>query len=289
MKTYLDCIPCFMQQALRAGRMATRAEHLLKRILDETGEMIKNLPMQSTPAESGLRVYRTVKELTGVRDPYKAVKAAHIEEAKTIYPELTEIMDQSDDRLRTAIKIAIAGNVIDLGINRTLNLVGDVRKSLAQEFAILDYNAFKKRLATAKSILYLGDNAGESVFDKILIRELKKGVTYAVRSAPIINDVTMEEAVASGLDEVAELVDSGSEAPGVIFKMCTPDFRQRFDSADLIISKGQGNYEGLSGCHRPIFFLLKAKCVVVANHLAVKKGDIVVKHMQPNPMTQKSK
>jgi len=270
-----------MHQALRAGRMATRAEHLLKRILDETGAMIKSLPLQSTPAESGMLVYRKVRELTGVRDPYKAVKAAHIKEARAIYPELIEIKNQSEDELRTAIRIAIAGNVIDLGINKPLELVKDVRRTLAAEFAIFDYRAFKARLAEAKTILYLGDNAGESVFDKILIQELKRKVVYAVRSAPIINDVTREDAMASGLAEVAELVDSGSAAPGTVLEMCTPDFRQRFDAADLIISKGQGNYEALSDCHRQVFFLLKAKCVVVAEHLGVKMGDIVFKEHVP--------
>ncbi len=281
MKTYLDCIPCLMHQALRAGRMATRAEHLLKRILDETGAMIKSLPLQSTPAESGMLVYRKVRELTGVDDPYKAAKAAHIKEARAIYPELIEIKNQSEDELRTAIRIAIAGNVIDLGINRPLELVKDVRRTLAAEFAIFDYRPFKARLAKAKTILYLGDNAGESVFDKILIRELKRKVVYAVRSAPIINDVTREDAMASGLAKVAELVDSGSAAPGTVLEMCTPDFRQRFDAADLIISKGQGNYEALSDCHRQVFFLLKAKCVVVAEHLGVKMGDIVFKEHVP--------
>ncbi len=277
MKTYLDCIPCFMNQALRAARMATNDEQMIKRVLDETGAMVQNLPMQSTPAEAGMGVYRIVKKITGVADPYQSIKAKHIAEAKAIYPELLEMMEKSKDKLRTAIRIAIAGNVIDLGINKHFDLVKDVRKILTQDFAIFDYEAFRQQLEKAKTVLYLGDNAGESVFDKILIHTLNKRVIYAVRSLPIINDITFQDAVDSGLDEVAELIVSGSEAPGTLLEMCTPEFRSLFDTADMIISKGQGNYEGLSDCNRQVFFLLKAKCVVIANHLGVQEEAIVLK------------
>jgi uncharacterized protein with ATP-grasp and redox domains len=266
-----------MHQALRAGRMATNDEQVIKNILDETGDLIKNIPMQNTPAETGMLVYNIVKKHTGVYDPYAAIKSKHIEEAKAIYPELIEIVNNSDDKLLTAIRIAIAGNVIDLGINKTFNIVNDVKEILTKEFAVFDYQSFKKQLSEAKYVLYLADNAGESVFDKILIQQLQKPVYYAVRSKPIINDVTKDDAIASGVDEVAEIVDSGSEAPGTILNMCTPEFRKLFDDAGLIISKGQGNYEGLSDCNRRVFFLLKAKCKVISDHLLVKEGSIVLK------------
>jgi len=187
------------------------------------------------------------------------------------------MVEQSDDPLLTAIRIAIAGNVIDLGINKTFDLVKDVEKILAQDFAIFDYDSFRQRLDGAQNVLYLGDNCGESVFDKILIEQIKKPVIFAVRSAPIINDVTMEEAIESGLDEVANLMESGCVAPGTILSQCTEEFMEVYNSADLIISKGQGNYEGLSEADRPIFFLLKAKCHVIAKDLGVHEGDIVLK------------
>lgn len=277
MKLYLDCIPCFMQQALRAGRMATSDEKKIKQILDETGEMVKTISMHATPAEIGMSVYRIVSKVTGVSDPYKKIKQKHLAETKSIYPELEKIVANSDDKLLSAIRIAIAGNVIDLGVIKSFDIVKDVKSILKRDFAIFDYSAFKKQLEKAENILYIGDNVGESVFDKILIKELKKPVIYAVRSIPIINDVTMEDAIASGLDEVAELIDSGCESPGIILNKSTPEFLEIFNTSGLVISKGQGNFEGLSDCSRQVFFLLKTKCPIISNHLGVEEGSIIFK------------
>lgn len=277
MKTYLECLPCFVEQALRASRIATSDKTKIKQVLDEVGCMIREIPMENTPAESGIRVYGKIREITGVADPYREIKRQHIREAQTLYPELEKMIEESDDPLLTAIRLAIAGNVIDLGINKTFNIVQDVKKILVRDFGIFDYKVFKEQLDRAKTILYLGDNAGESVFDKLLIQQLKKPVVYAVRTAPIINDVTLEEARLSGLDEVATLIDSGSPAPGIIMRYATPQFLEIYQKADIVISKGQGNYEGLSDEKRSIFFLLKAKCPVIAHHLGVQEGDIVLK------------
>ncbi len=277
MKTFLDCLPCMMDQALRAGRIATDDERIIKKLLDTVGAMMKDIPMENTPPETGEIIYRIVREITGVTDPYKEVKKANIEEALSLYPELKKIVEESDNSLLTAIRIAIAGNVIDLGVNKKFNLVEDVQKILKQDFAILDFDKFEKQLKTTDSVLYLGDNAGESVFDKILIEELKKPTTYVVREIPVINDVTEEDAIASGINEVAEIISSGTTAPAVILSLCNKEFLERFNNSKLIISKGQGNYEGLSDVKQPTFFLLKAKCSVIANDLNVEENDIVLK------------
>lgn len=274
---YLDCIPCFMQQALRAGRMATSDENKIREILDKTGEMVKSISMQATPAEIGMEAYRIVSEVSGNQDPYKKIKQQHIAETKAIYPELEKIVDNADDKLLTAIRIAIAGNVIDLGVKKSFDIIKDVKSILIQDFAIFDYSAFKTQLEKAENILYIGDNVGESVFDKILIKELKKPVKYAVRSVPIINDVTITDAIASGLAEVTELIDSGCKSPGIILNQSTAEFLDLFNSSGLIISKGQGNFEGLSDCNKQVFFLLKAKCAVISNHLGVEEGSIILK------------
>ncbi len=281
MKTYLDCIPCFMQQALRAGRIATTDEAQIKKILDNTAAMVSNIPMQSTPAQTGMKVYDIVSQVSGVEDPYKAIKAKHIQQTKAIYPQLEEMVERSEDKLLTAIKVAIAGNIIDLGVNMRFDLVNDVQKILKQDFAILDYQAFKIQLEKADFVLYIGDNAGESVFDKILIKQLGKPVKYVVRSAPIINDVTKEDAIASGLDKVADIIESGSKSPGIILELSSPEFIELFQKAPMVISKGQGNYEGLSDCSRTVFFLLKAKCAVISKHLGVAEASIVMKEHIP--------
>lgn len=284
MKTYIDCIPCFMDQALRAGRIATDDEGKLKALLDYTGCMIKSIPMESTPPETGEMIYREVSRITRVADPYENMKKENIEEALLLYPELKEMVRASDNSLLTAIRLAIAGNVIDLGVNQEFDLLEDVQNILKQDFAIFHFREFTEALNKAKTILYLGDNAVESVFDKILIEELGKPVVYAVRETPVINDVTYEDAVESGIKEVAEIISSGTSAPGTILHTCNPAFLEKFHQADMIISKGQGNYEGLSTTDRPVFFLLKAKCSVIANDLNVKVNDIILKWKRDRDM-----
>lgn len=277
MKTYLDCLPCFMQQALRAGRMATNDDKKLKEILSSVGNMIKDIPMQNTPPETGDIIYKKITEITGVTDPYKNIKKHSIDEALSLYPKLKKIVNNSDDKILTAIRFAIAGNVIDFGVNKEFNIIDEVQQILKKDFAIFDYDKFIKQLNSSSSVLYIGDNAGESVFDKILIEELGKQVTFVVRDIPVINDATIYDATASGLDSVSEIISSGCTAPGTILNLCNDDFLERFNNADMVISKGQGNYEGLSNVNRSVFFLLKVKCPIIANDLNVKENDIVLK------------
>jgi len=266
-----------MSQALRAGRMATNDEVKIKKLLDNVGAMMKDIRLESIPPETGDAIYKEVSKITGVADPYKKVKESNIQEALSLYPELKEIIRKSDNKLLTAIRIAIAGNVIDLGVDKEFNIVEDVKEILQQEFGIFDFEEFKEHLEKANKILYIGDNAGESVFDKILIEELGKPATYVVRDIPVINDVTFQDAVDSGIDEVAEIISSGSSAPAVILELCNENFLEKFSVSDMVISKGQGNYEGLSNVDRSLFFLLKAKCHVIANDLNVKENDIILK------------
>ncbi len=277
MKTYLECIPCFMQQAYRTAKIATTDEKKIKQVLDSAGEMIKIISMEDTPPETGNHIYQKIREITNNNDPYQHVKKANIDEALKLYPELKKRIEKSEDPLLTAIRIAIAGNVIDLGVNKSFNIIDDLQKILKQDFAVFDYEAFKKHLKRANSVLYIGDNAGESVFDRLLIETMGKPATFVVREVPVINDCVIEDAVASGLDRVSEIISSGSKAPATILRLCNSSFIEKFNQADIVISKGQGNYEGLSEVSRPVFFLLKAKCHVIARDLGVSENDIVLK------------
>jgi len=277
MKTYLDCIPCFMNQALRVGRLTTTNEAEIKQLLNKIGAMIKDVSMENAPPETSECVYRELSKITGIVDPYREIKKQNIQEALALYPELKEIVRNSENPLLTAVRIAIAGNVIDLGIDKAFDIVKEVKKVLTQDFSVFDYEKFEFELEKAETILYLGDNSGESVFDKILIEELGKKVIYAVREKPIINDVTYQEAIESGLDQVAEIISSGSTAAGTILSLCNPEFIELFNTTDMIISKGQGNYEGLSESSRSVFFLLKAKCSVIARDLGVAENGIILK------------
>ena len=277
MKTYLDCIPCMMEQALYTGRIATNDESKIKELLDAVGERIKDIPLENTPPETATFIYQKIKEITGINDPYKKIKDQNIKQVIKLYPYLKDLVNESDDPLLMAIRLAIAGNVIDYGANRHFNIEDEIEKAIEQDFAILYYDKFKYELNKARTILYLGDNAGESVFDKLLIKTLGKPVTYVVREEPIINDVTMEDAINSGIGEVAEIISSGAGTPAIILKLCNENFIKKFNKADLVISKGQGNYEGLSDADRPVFFLLKAKCELIARELSVNMGAIVMK------------
>jgi len=277
MKTYLDCLPCFLEQALRAARIATDDEKKIKKVLDEVGMMLGNIPLESTPPESGRLIYHKVSEITGNSDPYREIKRESTEKALSLYQFLKSEVDKSNDRLLTAIRIAIAGNVIDFGPNKGFNLKHDTEEILDKRFAICDDALFKSFLGKADEILFIGDNAGECVFDRVLIEEMNKPVTYVVRDIPIINDATHEDAVEAGIDKVATIMSSGTDGPGVVLKTCNSEFRRVYNNSEFIISKGQGNYEALSDESRPVFFLLKAKCSVIADDIGVSEGDIVLK------------
>ena len=277
MRTYLDCIPCFFKQALSAARLSTDDERVIRGLLDDIGRTLEDIPLESTPPQTGMLIYGKVREHTGTADPFEQIKRESTEKALSLYPGLREKVAASSDPLLTAVRLAIAGNVIDLGVQKPFDIEREVEAVLEKEFAIFDYDEFRAALEGAPEVLYLGDNAGESVFDRILIEELGRPVTFVVRGGPVINDVTHEDALHAGLDKGASIVSSGTSAPGTVLDTCTPEFLELFDAADMIISKGQGNYEALSESDRPIFFLLKAKCAVIADDIGVLEDDIVLK------------
>jgi uncharacterized protein with ATP-grasp and redox domains len=277
MKVYLDCYPCFFDQILKTSRKITTDERKIREILAEFATLVPRISAEATPPEIGREVYRIISEKTGVMDPYKEIKKICTEQALVLYPRLKEIIMSSEDRLLTAVRMAIAGNIIDFGTNAEFDLEKDLEEILSQDLAIDHYVEFREILKDAREVLYLADNAGESVFDRLLIEELDRPVIYAVRERPIINDAVYQDAVDAGVEEVAKIVSSGTDAPGTILGLCSEEFIRIYQSADMIISKGQGNYEGLSEETRPVFFLLKAKCSVIARDVGVEKGSIVLK------------
>ncbi len=277
MKTYLDCIPCFLNQALRTARIATDDEQKIKTLLDEVGVMLRTIPLENSPPESARLIYKKISEVTGNPDPYSKIKRRSTQKALSLYPSLKNSVDNSIDRLLTAIRIAIAGNVIDFGANWGFDLNYEIEKIFEKDFAVYDYDKFRDSLGKVDEILYLGDNAGECVFDRVLIEEMKKPVIYAVRGKPIINDATFEDALEAGIDKVATILSSGADGPGAILETCNSEFKGVYNNAELIISKGQGNYEALSSERRAIFFLLIAKCHVIASDIGINEGDIILK------------
>ena len=280
MKIYLDCYPCFLRQALEAARYAGADEQLQKTVLDRTLGLLEELDPSLTPPEIGDRIHRLVRRETGHRDPYRAAKEESTRQALALYPRLKSLLASADDPLEVAVRLSIAGNIIDLAQDRQYDLWHEVERVLAQPFAIDDMTAFRAALGRAGRVLYLADNAGETVFDRLLIEILDVPVVYAVKGGPILNDATWEDAQAAGVDAVAEIISSGSDAPGTILDRCSEEFRCLYDDAELIVAKGQANYETLSTERRPLFFLLQVKCPIIADDAGVPVGSIIIKQME---------
>ena len=277
MKTYFDCFPCFLQQALRTCRFLGLEDTNTRRVLDSVADTLKQIPMDNCPPEIGRHVYRIIREVTGKTDPYKSIKEESTSRALALYEDLRQTMLNAKDPLAAGIKIATAGNVIDYGVKSSHAIEEEAENILEEEFAVFDIDKFTRQIQGADRIVYIGDNAGECVFDRLLIEVLNKPVTYVVRDFPIINDATAEDAVSAGIDKVADIFSSGTDAPGTVLDTCSEEFLQFFEKPYLKISKGQGNYEALSNQNQPIFFLLKAKCSVVARDLDVRLGEMVFK------------
>ena len=279
MKTYFDCIPCFLRQALNAARLTTTDIHIhenvMRRVLGRVAEMDLNQP----PPLMGQQIHRIIREATGNRDPYKKIKNKFNTFILDLYPEFKEKVATSVSPFETAVRLAIAGNIIDFGVEAEINpstVYHIVNQSLTQE---LDGNIkkFQDAVFSANNILYLGDNSGEIVFDRLLIEQLPYDkVTYAVRGYPVINDVTMDNAEATGITELVSVIDNGSDAPGTILDECSEKFKKTFYDADVIIAKGQGNYESLSNSNKNIFFIFKVKCPVVAENTKCAIGSMVI-------------
>jgi uncharacterized protein with ATP-grasp and redox domains len=220
-----------------------------------------------------------LKQHSNNPDPYKHVKKQSNDMVLSMYPELKDLVFHSGTYFETALRLAIAGNIIDYGIGNHFDLQGTIDTVLNSEFAIDDSLELKKSLSEAKTVLYLGDNCGEMVFDKLFIETIMHpNLIYAVRGEPVINDVTLEDARYVGMDRVADLISNGYDAPSTLLEHCSPGFLEVFNRADVVISKGQGNLEGLLGkTDKEVYFLLMVKCEVIADALGVKKGDFVVK------------
>ena len=277
MKNYLDCYPCFLRQALSASRRAGASEDQQRLILLNTMEELRSLSIDATPPQMAFKIHQLVRQQTNNLDPYRLTKNEATQQALEMYPRLKEIVEKATDPLETAVRIAIAGNIIDLGVNDSYDLDATLDRVLKQAFAINDLGSLRSSLANSSSILYLADNAGETVFDRVLIETLDIPVTYVVKAGPIINDAIREDAIDAGINLVAEIIDNGSNGVGTLLEDCSGSFRKRFKRAELIIGKGQANYESLSDTQAPLFFLLQAKCNIIAQDLGVTEGAVVLK------------
>lgn len=281
-----DCYGCLVNQSCSTARHAGLDRQQTQDVLDATFSYISMARQTPMVVQHIVRkVANKVQSILGKEnvDLYAEVKRRSHEVALSFLQGFQKEVLASASPIEMGIRIAAAGNIIDFGAKEHANLDIKVELSNVQnlQFGRYDWNAFQKRLSTAKSLLYVCDNVGEIVFDKILMEQLKLNypelqITAAMRESPIINDATVDDAHVAGLEQVATVISSGSVYPGTILEECNTQFKELFSSADLVISKGQGNFETLlaDGDER-VFFLLRIKCDTMAKLAGQKKGDLV--------------
>ena len=296
MKTSLECLPCYLRQALQTARIAGVDEEGRRRAVLTVAAFLPELFADKTPPENSMAVYAKIAAVTGVADPYQAIKAISNREARRALRDLTPLVAAESEPLPLAIRFAVAGNIIDYGAAAEFDVETVFRRCRDLPLAVDNSAALIERiraLCTGDHVLYLCDNAGEIVYDRLLIEKITShgaAVCAVVKAGPIINDATIADAREAGLDELAEIIDNGAICPGTPLTLCSSGFLRRFYGASLVIAKGQGNFESLSECPREIFFLLTVKCPVVGRHLAELAilprplpgtGEMAVFHYQP--------
>ncbi len=278
MKTAFECIPCFVRQAFETVEMSVgddaRREPLMRRLLHE----IADADWAVMPVTVAQRMQRTIRATTGISDPYRQLKALMNRTALDLLPALQEALRQQPDPQEALVRLAVAGNLLDAGSKNRLEpheLEDHLKRiwELPLAGSPADLFAAAER---AERILYLADNAGEIVFDRLLIEALPPGkTTVAVRGFPVINDATLDDAEVAGITRLVPVITNGSDVPGTLLAECSETFRQHFNNADLVISKGQGNYETLSDNPGNIYFLLTVKCPVIGHDIGSPVGTMV--------------
>ena len=283
MKISYECGPCFLRQAKEAMDLSTDDEKLKMELMEDIFKFLSNnFKLDTNSNGTGSAMHKMIIEKTGCRDPYRKEKIEGNEIALKYLPEVKRILED-DDSLENHVKIAIIGNILDFGaFTLDDDIESVIKDSLKKDLTVKDIEEFEDSLKNNDKVLYLVDNTGEIVFDKLLLSKIKEyglDITIAVKSVPILNDACMKEALDAGLDEFGEIVEIGCGTVGYVDSEISDEFREIFDSHKFILSKGMGNYEGLSEIDlsdKEIYFLLCAKCNTIAKHIGVNLHDMLL-------------
>ena len=278
-----ECVKCIVGQIDKATKLLNLEKKLSLEIMNEVENRALSFSFEDTPPFVAKDVYQYLALKTGLNDPLEKLKQESIKKATTYVPLIEEKIQNSNDKLFTAIKAAVAGNVIDFATTKEFCLDEEINSIFATNFAIDDYKTFKKELEKTNTLIILSDNAGENVFDKILVKTIKvlypkTKIYYATRGEAIINDITTKEAFQVGIDKYCEVISSGVDTPGLEKKQADKKFLKLFENTPLVLSKGMGNFECLEAYQdNRVFFLFKVKCDVVANQISRNLGEIILK------------
>jgi uncharacterized protein with ATP-grasp and redox domains len=280
MKVRNACIPCMIAQTYNTAVLCTDDPEAQRAILDEALRRYADMKLDSTPGFHSQVAYEVCRELSGVQDPYATLKYESNAAALTLLPGLRKQLAASDDPLRDALLLAVAGNIIDLGLAQEYDLTEDIVRQVERGFDVAEMDGFRAAVAHAGVILYLADNAGELVFDRLVIETLGPArVTLMVKSGPIVNDALMADAQQVGLTDLVRVAETGTNDFGFPWPLVSDAARAEFEAADLVISKGHANYETVSELGPEgdkVQYILKVKCKEVARELQCTCGDVVL-------------
>ena len=283
MKISYECGPCFLRQAREAMDLSSDDEDLKMELMNDIFKFLAiNFKKGTNSNKTGSHMHNLIKQKTNCFDPYIEQKKLSNELALKYLPVAKEILKENDT-LENRVKIAIVGNILDFGAFQLSDDIEDlIKNALNKDLAIKDIESFKESLKKHDKVLYLVDNTGEIVFDKLLLSEIKKyglDITIAVKSYPILNDACMEDALDAGLDEFGKIVEIGAGTVGYVDSEISDEFREIFANHEFIISKGMGNYEGLTEIDlsdKDIYFLLCAKCTTISKDIGVNLQDMLL-------------
>ena len=284
---------CLICQVKALGKRMDKYEVPGEKRNELVSSMIKEIAEidldNSYSPEITFNLLEQLKQHSEVFDPYQTEKDESNREMLEHYYEFKRLVEDSKNPFDTALRLAIAGNIIDFGPGHEFDIHETINRVLISNFTIDHSQQLQEAIKNAKSILYLGDNCGEIVLDKLFLETLNHAdVTFAVRNSAVLNDATLKEATEVGIPEVASLITNGDGAPSTLLHRVSPEFNAIYNSADVIISKGMGNYEGLMEENDPrLFYLLMIKCPTIGKKIGAKTGDFVVKR-SVNPLEHHS-
>ncbi len=278
MNISLDCIPCIVNSFGRLLKQDHVPQDKHEEAMRQLLSFLASADYRKSPPELGREMHRLIREIIQNSDPYRDIKRASNRMMLDEILRLHQLVDESDDAFQTALRLALAGNVIDYGPQDRLDIWETIERVLHEPFAVDDSKVLRRDLGTSQQLLYVGDNCGEIVADKIFLETIAHpNAIFAVRGGPTINDATMEDAVEVGIDSLATILTTGDDAPGAVWETASQEFKDIFMASDVVIAKGQGNSEGLIDVDHNIYFLFVTKCELIASRVGARKGDFVVK------------
>jgi len=260
------CIPCIVKQAYTLSKLlGVEDEKLQSKIIYETMKLLIEVKDFPTAPHFSEKLQSLIKQNLNGSTSFKEIKERNRKIAEKYIKYLKTMVEASTDKLETAVRISIIGNTIDLGANPNFNLEKDINTLTSDKIDLNSLKLFRADLKKANLILFIADNYEEALFDKILLEQLlPREIVFAVRSAEILNDITFEDAKSLGIDKMCKVIESGSKISGTAMEQVSNEFLDYFNKADLVIAKGQGNFETLLNSKRKIYFLFKIKCEPIA-------------------------